>query len=66
MTIGVVLGEIVNGALLGVVFFVVILPIGLCLRWMGKDPLGLRRDPALQSHRKTSTPRAPNHMEKPF
>ena len=66
MALGAVLGGIVNGVLLGAVFYLMIVPIGLCLRGMGKDPLGLRRDPASRSCRKPSSPRPPDHMEKPF
>jgi len=40
------LGRIVAPVLLGLIFFVVVMPMGLLLRLLGKDLLRLRRDPS--------------------
>lgn len=40
------LGRIVAPVLLGLIFFLVLTPLGLVLRLLGKDLLRLRRDPA--------------------
>ena len=44
------LGRIVAPLLLGVIFFLVLTPLGLLLRLLGKDLLRLRRDPAARSY----------------
>ncbi len=43
MAFGHVLGWINTRAILGLVFFVIVMPIGLVMRLFGKDPLRLRR-----------------------
>jgi|SRR5262245_62634256 len=42
---GLVLHKIVSPIVLGLMFFAVMTPIGLLMRWLGKDPLKLRFDP---------------------
>jgi len=46
-------------------FYLVILPIGLLLRLFGKDPMR-RRFEATDSYRVESEAREPDHMEHPF
>jgi Saxitoxin biosynthesis operon protein SxtJ len=43
--LGLLLGKIVSPIVLGGLFFLVIAPVAIVLRWMGKDLLNLRRDP---------------------
>jgi hypothetical protein len=47
---GLLLGAIVAPVALGVVFYLVIAPIGAMMRLTGKDPLRLRRDPGAASY----------------
>lgn len=47
-------------------FYVMILPIGLILRLFGKDPLHKRFEKQQQSYRRASEKRAPDHLDKPF
>jgi hypothetical protein len=47
---GLLLGKVMNPIILGIMFFGVMLPIGLLLRWRGKDLLRLRLDPAASSY----------------
>ena len=47
---GMLLHRIVNPIVLGVIFLVSIMPIGLILRALGKDNLRLRFDPAASSY----------------
>jgi hypothetical protein len=39
MKLGLLLGKIVNPIVMGLLFFLTITPIGLLMRWMGKDQL---------------------------
>lgn len=41
---GLLLGKIVSPIALGVLFYLVFMPIGLLMRLLGKDPLKLKRD----------------------
>jgi hypothetical protein len=48
--LGLLLFKVVNPIVLGLIFLVTIVPIGLILRVTGKDPLRLRFDPDAQSY----------------
>ncbi len=48
--LGLILFKIVNPVVLGVIFAVTIIPIGLLLRAFGKDPLRLKLDPSAESY----------------
>ena len=48
--LGLFLFKIVNPIVLGLIFLVTILPIGLLLRAIGKDPLRLRFEPDAQTY----------------
>jgi hypothetical protein len=50
MKFGELLHHIVSPVALGVVFYVAVLPTGLILRLLGKDPLRLRFDPSATSY----------------
>lgn len=47
---GLILHRIVSPIVLGIMFFLVVTPIGLIMRAMGKDPLRLKRDPRCRSY----------------
>ena len=47
---GLLLHRIVQPVVMGLLFFGTILPMGLVLRAIGKDPLHRRRDPTAQSY----------------
>lgn len=47
---GLLLHKIVNPLVLGVIFVLTIVPIGLLLRALGKDPLRLKRQPTATSY----------------
>jgi len=62
------LARVVNPVVMGLLFFVVITPMALALRLLGKDPLRLRYDPVASSywlHRKPPGP-APETMSNQF
>lgn len=47
---GNILGAIVGPVAIGLVFFITVVPIGLLMRALGKDPLRLRFDRAAKSY----------------
>jgi len=50
LKLGIMLGKIVSPIALGILFFVVITPIGIMLRLSGKDPLRLKFRPEADSY----------------
>lgn len=44
MALGVVLFHVVNPVVMALIYVLTIVPMGLVMRWLGKDPLRLRRD----------------------
>ena len=66
MKVAMVIGGAVNYVVLAVVFYVVMLPMGLIMRAMGKDPLMRRFDKDAGSYRVDSKAAHKNHMERPY
>jgi Saxitoxin biosynthesis operon protein SxtJ len=56
---GLLLHKIVSPLVLGIMFFLVITPMGLVMRVLGKDPLRLRRDPGAPTYWIERTPPGP-------
>ena len=50
MKFGLLLHRLISPVALGVMFFLVITPIGLIMRMLGKDPLRLKSDHSAQSY----------------
>ena len=50
LRIGLAMHRVVNPLVLGAMFYGVITPIGLAMRWAGRDVLRTRRDPAARSY----------------
>ena len=48
--LGLLLGRVISPAVIALLFYLVVTPIGFLMRLLGKDPLRLRRDPALPSY----------------
>ena len=65
---GLLLGQVVNPLILGVVFFLVITPIAVIRRLLGKDSLRLKSKPSLESYWIDRNPLGPkpNSMTKQF
>jgi predicted membrane metal-binding protein len=59
MKFGLLLHMIVSPIVLGLLFYVSVMPIGLLMRALGKDPLRLRRDPNATSYWLHRTPPGP-------
>ena len=48
--LGIILGKVVSPAVLGILFYGVLTPLGALLRLTGKDPLRLKREPGARSY----------------
>jgi len=64
--IGIVLGWINSRIILTLLFFVVILPMGLLMRAFGRDPISRKFEPDAETYRVPSRKRARETMEMPF
>ena len=50
LRLGLVLYKVVNPIVMALLFFATVVPIGLVMRALGKDPLRLKRDPKATSY----------------
>lgn len=66
MRIGGILGYINTHIILGIVFYVLVTPMSLYLRFSGQDPMMRGFDLKSYSYRKISSNRDPLSMEKPY
>jgi len=57
MAIGLVLGTIVTGIILTIIFLIAVTPIGLVMRLSGRDPMHRKLDPGARSY---WIPKSPN------
>lgn len=62
------LNRMVSPVAMGAIFYLVAAPTGIVMRWMGKDPLRLRRDPSADSYwlRRDPPGPAPETMSNQF
>jgi len=66
MKLGLLLSRITTPLILGIVFYGLILPMGLVMRLMGRDPMARRFDDAAESYR-VKHQKAPRiNVERPF
>lgn len=66
MRIATVLGWINTRIILGLVFYLFLLPTGTLMRLLGKDPMARQFDPTAESYRINRTSSSRNSMERPF
>ena len=66
MRFGFFVGGIVNRVLLSLVFFLVVLPIGIVFKLSGKDPMSRRWDEDADSYRTLPNKADESRMDKPF
>ena len=66
LKIGNVLGWINSRIILGVMFFLLIFPIGLLLKLFGKDSMNRKFEKDVKSYRIKVKQRNKDHLEKPF
>jgi len=66
MAAGRLLGWINSRVILSIFFYVILTPVGVVLRLLGKDPMRRRYDPAAGSYRQAREPRPGSHMRRQF
>ena len=66
MRFGLLMNAIITRVVLGIVFYLMVLPFGIILRIRGSDPLKRLWDPAAVSYRVISDVQDPSQMERPF
>lgn len=66
MRFGLVLNRVTTPIIMGVVFFLVIAPVSLGMRLLGRDPMARSFDEGVKSYRIASKKAPKEHMEKPF
>ena len=68
LRLGLFLHKIITPVVMALIFFTTVLPTGLVMRALGKDPLRLRRDPAAASYWIARNPSglAPETMKNQF
>lgn len=64
MTAGFHVGQVVGILLLTSLFFIVVTPLGWLLRLLGKDLLGLKKDPRAKTYWRPTRPNP--HYDRPF
>jgi polyferredoxin len=66
MAVGYVMGWINTRIILGAIFYVIVTPIGILRSWMGKDPMGRRLRPDLDTYRIVRKARPASHLTKQY
>jgi hypothetical protein len=66
MAIGHIMGWINTRIILGFIFYLIVTPIGVFRRWLGKDPMGRHLRPNLDSYRITRKPRPASHLTRQY
>lgn len=66
MRVAMAIGNVVNFAVLAIVFFLVITPMAIVMLLLGKDPMNRKWDKSTQSYRKNSAIPPKKHFERPF
>ena len=66
MKIGHGIGWVNTRIILGVLFYALVLPMGLIMRLFGNDPMTRKRDESAASYRKESVSEAKDRLEKPY
>ena len=66
MKIGHGLGWVNSRIILGILFYVLILPMGLIMRLFGNDPMARKRDESASSYRIESISEPKDRLEKPY
>jgi hypothetical protein len=66
MRFGLVIGSVINRIILGIVFYVGVLPIGLLMRMVGKDTMARKLDKSVNTYRIPSKHAPQKNMERPF
>ena len=66
MRLAILLSRITTPIIMAVVYFLVITPVAVIMRIVGRDPMARRFDPDAKSYRILIKKRSKEHMERPF
>ncbi|HJT21822.1 MAG TPA: SxtJ family membrane protein [Nitrospira sp.] len=66
MFVGHVLGWINTRIILGILFYGIVTPMAIVMKWMGRDPMRRGFDPEAQTYRVVRQPRPATHMRHMF
>ena len=66
MKIGHAIGWVNTRIILGLLFYVLVLPMGLIMRLFGSDPMARKYDKSVSSYRVKSVSEPKDRLEKPF
>jgi hypothetical protein len=66
LAFGHVMGWINTRIILGIMFYLLFLPVGLLMRLLGKDPMARSMDKTKVSYRVTHSSRNKDHVERPY
>jgi hypothetical protein len=66
MKIGHAIGWVNTRIILGVLFYVLVLPMGLIMRLFGKDPMSREMNKSISSYRIESVSEPKDRLEKPY
>jgi hypothetical protein len=66
MKLAMIINAVVTRAVLGIVYYLVVSPMGLAMKLMGKDPMARQWMAALRSYRQPSQSSTAHDMERPF
>lgn len=66
MKVAEALGWVNTRVIMGLMFYLIFLPVGLLMRLLGHDPMRKHFDPQCSSYRITRPARDARHMERPF
>lgn len=66
MRIGHAIGWVNTRIILGLVFYILVLPMGLIMRMFGKDPMARKYDKSVSSYRVKTVHEPKERLEKPY
>jgi hypothetical protein len=66
MMLAMMINAVVTRVVLGIVYYLLVSPMGMAMRLMGKDPMTRQWMAARRSYRIPSQPSSANDMERPF
>jgi saxitoxin biosynthesis operon SxtJ-like protein len=66
MAVGHVLGWINTRIILGILYYGLVVPMGLVMKILGHDPMRRAFVPGMESYRVVREPRSPSHMKNMF
>lgn len=66
MHIAMAIGSVINAIIMAIVFFIIITPMAIIMRMLGKDPMRRTLDKNVTSYRVSSKVAARNHVERPY